>query len=65
MAKTVFDVLNDKIDEHKRSAMEFLADGGCKDYTHYRNMCGLITGLSLAQREIHDLARNYMDEDND
>jgi hypothetical protein len=28
-------------------------------------MCGLITGLSLAQREIHDLARNYMDEDND
>jgi hypothetical protein len=42
-----------------------MADGGCKDYTHYRNMCGLITGLSLAQREIHDLARNYMDDDND
>jgi hypothetical protein len=28
-------------------------------------MCGLIQGLSVAQREILDLARNYMDDDND
>jgi len=65
MATTVFDVLNKKLNEHKSSATEFMADGGCKDFAHYRNMCGLIQGLSLAQREITDLARNYMDDDND
>ena len=65
MATTVFDVLNKKLNEHKSSATEFLADGGCKDFAHYRNVCGLIQGLSLAQREITDLARNYMDDDND
>jgi hypothetical protein len=65
MANTVFDVLNKKLNEHKSSATEFMADGGCKDYTHYRNMCGLITGLSLAQREIHDLARNFLEDEDD
>ena len=52
MANTVFDALIKKLNEHKSSATEFMADGGCKDYTHYRNMCGLIQGLSVAQREI-------------
>jgi hypothetical protein len=65
MVTTVFDVLIRKLNEHKSSATEFMADGGCKDYTHYRNMCGLIQGLSLAQREVSDLSRNYMDDDND
>lgn len=65
MAKTVFDVLNEKIDEHTRSAMEFLADGGCKDFAHYKNLCGLIQGLSLAKREIGDLTRNFMEDEDD
>lgn len=65
MATTVFDVLNKKLNEHKSSATEFLADGGCKDFAHYKNLCGVIQGLNLAQREITDLARNYMDDDND
>lgn len=65
MANTVFDVLNKKLNEHKSSATEFMADGGCKDFAHYRNMCGLITGLSLAQREILDLARNFLEDEDD
>jgi len=65
MANTVFDALIKKLNEHKSSATEFLADGGCKDFAHYKNMCGLIQGLSIAQREIRDLASNYMDDDND
>ena len=65
MVTTVFDVLNKKLNEHKSSATEFLADGGCKDYTHYRNMCGVIQGLSLAQREITDLARNFLEDEDD
>lgn len=65
MAKTVFDVLNEKYDEHIRSATEFLADGGCKDHSHYRNICGLIQGLSVAKRELNDLMRNFMEDDDD
>ena len=65
MVTTVFDVLNKKLNEHKSSATEFMADGGCKDYAHYRNLCGVIQGLSLAQREITDLARNFLEDEDD
>ena len=65
MGNTVFDVLNKKLNEHKSSATEFMADGGCKDYAHYRNLCGVIQGLSLAQREITDLARNFLEDEDD
>ena len=65
MVTTVFDVLLKKLNEHKSSATEFLADGGCKDFAHYKNMCGVIQGLSVAQREITDLARNYLEDEDD
>ena len=65
MVTTVFDALIKKLNEHKSSATEFMADGGCKDYTHYRNLCGVIQGLSLAQREIIDLARNFLEDEDD
>lgn len=64
MAKTVFDVLLKSIEDHRSSAIEVLAQGSVKDYAEYRDLCGLIRGLETAQREIRDLARNYM-EDND
>jgi hypothetical protein len=64
VAKTVFDVLLKNIEEHRSSAIEVLAQGSVKDYAEYRDLCGLIRGLETAQREIRDLSRNYMD-DND
>jgi hypothetical protein len=65
MAKTVFDVLIDRLEERKNSSMQFLVDGAAKDYAAYREACGILRGLSAAQREIEDLSRNYMDEDDD
>jgi hypothetical protein len=65
MVTTVFDVLIKKLNEHKSSAVEFLADGGCKDFAHYKNLCGVIQGLNLAQREVIDLARNYLEDEDD
>ena len=65
MAKTVFDVLIEKYSEHISSATEFLEDGGCKDFAHYKSVCGVIQGLNTAIREVKDLSRNYMDEEND
>jgi hypothetical protein len=65
MGKTVFDVLTEKLNEHKRSAMEVLAEGGCKDFAHYRQLCGLIQGLKVAQIEVNDLMRNSMEDEDD
>jgi len=65
MAKTVFDVLNEKITELKSSSEEFLNSGAAKDFAGYREVCGVIRGLDAALREINDLSRNYMDDNND
>jgi|GEM_PF-2413352 hypothetical protein len=65
MAKTVFDVLTDKIDEQISSATQFLAGGSPKDYAAYREVVGLIRGLESSKSYIEDLSRNYMDNDDD
>jgi|TARA_R100000315_G_scaffold61297_1_gene39499 hypothetical protein len=63
MAKTVFDVLKDRIGEQKSSATEFLAGGSAKDYAQYRDVCGLIRGLETAHSFVEDLSRNYMEDE--
>ena len=65
MAKTVFDVLREKIESDKDSALQFLSSGGAKDFAEYKESCGVIRGLTVTRREIQDLARNYMDADDD
>lgn len=65
MAKTVFDVLNEKISELKGSSEDFLKSGGAKDFAEYREVCGVIRGLNAALREVSDLSRNYMEDDDD
>lgn len=64
MAKTVFDVLKEKIEEDRSSAKEFLGAGGAKDFSQYKEITGLIRGLESCLNHINDLAKNYMD-DND
>jgi hypothetical protein len=49
MAKTVFDVLNEKLTELQGSSEDFLKSGGAKDLL----------------REVGDLSRNYMDDNDD
>ena len=65
MAKTVFDVLTDKLTDHKRSSEEFLHSGAAKDFAEYREVCGVLRGLDTALREVNDLSRNYMEDAND
>lgn len=65
MAKTVFDVLIDKLNEHRATHADALASGRAVDFAAYREQCGLIRGLDLALREIIDLSRNYMDDDDE
>ena len=65
MATTVFDVLNIKLTEQKRSSEEFLVSGVPKDYAEYKEVCGVIQGLNVALREVGDLSRNYTEEYDD
>ena len=65
MAKTVFDVLKEKLTEQKRSSEEFIQSGAAKDFAEYREVCGVLRGLDTALREINDLSRNYMEDDDD
>ena len=65
MAKTVFDVLKDKIDDNISSAQSFLSWGSAKDFADYREVVGLIRGLEASKQYIEDLAKNYMENDDD
>jgi hypothetical protein len=65
MAKTVYDVLLDKIAAHVMAVADSVASGAAKDYAEYRELCGLIRGLETAKREIADLAQIQMENDDD
>ena len=58
-------MLNDKLTESKRSSEEFLVSGGPKDFAEYKEVCGVIRGLNAALREVGDLSRNYMEDDDE
>ena len=65
MAKTVFDVLDEKLADAQRNQEEFISSGGAKTFDGYREACGVIRGLAQARRELQDLAKHYRDGDDD
>ncbi len=65
MAKTVLDVLKDKFEEDKASALQFLGKGGVKDFAQYKEVTGLIRGLDACLNYVTDLSRNQLEDDDD
>ena len=65
MAKTVFDVLEEKLAAAQRASEESLTEGAAKSFDEYRHTCGVIRGLATARREIADLAKNYREFEDD
>ncbi len=63
MAKTIFDVLREKIEADKNAALQHLAGGGAKDFAMYKEATGLIRGLETCLGHIEDLSRNLEYED--
>ena len=61
--KTVYDVLIEKLEEAKTDSMQFLVDGGVKDFAQYKETCGYLRGLAAAQREISAPAKINEDWD--
>jgi hypothetical protein len=65
VAKTVFDVLIEKINDDISSAQDYLSGGSPKDFAQYKEVVGLIRGLETSKSHIQDLSRNYVDDDDD
>jgi|TARA_R110001583_G_scaffold48044_3_gene150320 hypothetical protein len=65
MAKTVFDVLREKIEDDMSSASNFLSNGGAKDFAQYKEITGMLRGLTSCMNHVNDLSRNYLEDDND
>jgi hypothetical protein len=63
MAKTVLDVLKDKFEEDKASALQFLGKGGVKDFAQYKEVTGMVRGLETCINYVEDLSRNMEEYD--
>jgi|TARA_Y100000114_G_C11750256_1_gene323886 hypothetical protein len=64
MAATVLDVLKERIESDRDSALQFLGGGGAKDFAMYKETTGLIRGLETCLSYVDDLAHRmeYDDE---
>lgn len=57
------EVLRGKIREDMNNYADDVATGGCKTYEEYKELCGVIRGLAIAERYLLDLAKNVEDAD--
>lgn len=53
--KSVLTILRKKLRERMNDLADTIAGGGAKDFGDYRNLCGQVHGLAVAEREILDL----------
>ena len=65
MAKTVFDVLREKIEDDMSSASNFLSNGGAKDFAQYKEITGMLLVITSCMKHVNDLSSNYLEDDND
>jgi len=48
-------VLRDKIRTDMNNYADDLAGGACRNFEEYQKLCGIISGLALAERYVLDL----------
>jgi hypothetical protein len=56
-------LLHKRLQEAADMRARALASGNSKDFAEYKNACGVIQGLQIAQREIEDLAKKVNHDD--
>ena len=62
MDRKALSYVNSKLEDRRVELLEFLGEGGAKDYAHYKEVCGVIRGLSLADSIINDLVQRLEKE---
>jgi len=65
LAKTVFDVLREGLEDEILRVKSYLAEGKAADYATYKELCGVVRGLTHAMAAVTDLEQTCMDQDND
>jgi hypothetical protein len=63
MDDKMMELLKRKLVEQEESHVQALVGGAVKDYAEYRELCGKISGLQTAQREIAELQQRLKTED--
>jgi len=63
--RAMLDHLFNKLRDREREVSDAIAEGNCKDFAEYRNLCGVIQGLRLAKMEVQDLVQRYEEFEND
>jgi hypothetical protein len=52
------ELLNKKLRVDMNNYADDLANGVCKNFEEYQHLCGVIKGLSFAERHINDLIKH-------
>ena len=56
-------VLRDKLREDMNNYADDVATGQCVDFSAYKELCGVIRGLAMAERYLLDLAEKLENSD--
>ena len=54
-------VLRDQIRRDMNNYADDLAGGACRSFEEYQKLCGIISGLALAERYVLDLLKKVED----
>lgn len=63
MEYKIFEILLSKLEDHIGQHQMVVNDGAAKDFAEYRELCGTIKGLKIAQMEIKELGKNLRDSE--
>ena len=56
-------VLRDKLRHDMNNYADDLAGGVCRNFEEYQKLCGIISGLALAERYLLDLQKEMEESD--
>ena len=60
---TTLEYLTKQIHDEQSRITEALAEGKAKDFTQYREMCGVLRGLTIAHNLVAELAERIEESD--
>ena len=65
MMNSYLELCHEKLEKRIENFVSHLSDGGAKDFSEYKELCGAIRGLRTAQEEIKDLVRRLKENDDE
>jgi len=60
-----FDALRKRLREDMNNFSDDMATGQCASLESYKELCGVIRGLAIAERHLLDLAQNFEEDDDE